>query len=380
MKILLITSVISHHFLPLARRLADSVGPDNFYFVATQPLSEERKSLGWTQDAHENWILRAGENPVDRDIARRWWDKADVILCDQRILERFRDRLDQGRPVIYMSERWWKPPLGMARLLHPRFLRMALAFRALALSPKLHYLAVGGFAASDMSHWAPFPDRMWKWAYYPPEPEEGVLPDRDLSGFEVLWAGRMLRWKRVDTLLRGFSMLVCEAPSAHLTLVGCGPSEISLRRLAANLGLTEHISFHPSMPAQEVRKFMRRSDVYVLPSTGQEGWGAVLNEAMSEGCAVVASQQTGAARTLLIDGENGWLFRAGDWRGLGHILCSIYANPEHRRTVAETGRRAVADLWSPGIAASRLIVFCQALLEGTEIPGYRSGPLSPAMD
>ena len=124
---------------------------------------------------------------------------------------------------------------------------------------------------------------------------------------------------------------------------------------------------------------MQRAHVYVLPSSGQEGWGVVLNEAMSEGCAVVASQQTGAARTMLLDGENGWLFRPGDWRGLGDILCSVRADPERRRAVAEAGRRTVTELWSPLTGGSRFIAVCQALLNGSDLPTYYSGPMSKAM-
>ena len=377
-KVLHATNIVSHHQLPLARRIADLVGSENFRFVATQPPSGERRRLGWTQDDDAPWILRAGESSADRDVAQRWWDEADVVLCGERTLTQFRDRLHKGQLVFYMSERWWKPPIGMARLLHPRFLSMALAFRALASSPRFHFLAVGGFAASDMARWAPFPNRMWKWGYFSPEPGEDVMQDRDRNVFEILWAGRMLHWKRVDTLLRGFSIVAHEAPSAHLTLVGSGPREKSLRHLAARLGLRERVTFRPSVPAQEVRRFMQRAQVYVLPSTGQEGWGAVLNEAMSEGCAVVASQQTGAARSLLLDGENGWLFRAGDWQELGHILCSIRANPERRRAVAEAGRRTVIELWSSGTAASRFVAVCQALLVGSELPFYCSGPMSKA--
>lgn len=378
MKVLHVTNIVSHHQLPLARRIAEIVGPESFRFVAMQPPSGERLRIGWTPDDDAPWILRAGESPADRDVAQRWWDKADVVLCGERILARFRDRLDNGKLVFYMSERWWKPPLGMARLLQPRFLRMALAFRSLALSPSFHFMAVGGFAARDMSRWIPFPNRMWKWGYFPPEPAEDAMRDRDRSGFEVLWAGRMLQWKRVDTLLRGFSIVAHEAPSAHLTLVGSGSREKSLRYLAARLGLGERVTFYPSVPTQEVRRFMRRAHVYVLSSTGQEGWGAVLNEAMSEGCAVVASQQTGAARTMLVDGENSWLFRSGDWRGLGDILCSIRVNPERRRAVAEAGLRTVAELWSPRTAASRFIAVCQALLVGSGLPAYYSGPMSKA--
>ena len=82
---------------------------------------------------------------------------------------------------------------------------------------------------------------------------------------------------------------------------------------------------------------------------------------------------------MLLDGENGWLFRPGDWRGLGEILCSVRVDPGRRQAVAELGRRTVTGLWSPRTGGSRLIAVCQALLESSDLPTYDSGPMSKAV-
>ena len=44
----------------------------------------------------------------------------------------------------------------------------------------------------------------------------------------------------------------------------------------------------------------------------QEGWGAVLNEAMNSGCACIASHAIGSAGFLIEHGENGFVYRDGD--------------------------------------------------------------------
>jgi len=376
MRVLQVTNIVSHHQLPLARQLAARLGPGCFRLAATQAPFPERVRLGWDTGRDEEWVLRPGERRSDQAEYMDWWERSDVVLCGDRLLDLFQSRLERGRLVCYMSERWWKPPIGMARLCFPGSLRMALRFRAMARSPMFQYLAAGKYAASDMGRLVPLGGRSWRWGYFPPEPEDGAVREPGGDTFRVLWAGRMLGWKRVDTLLRGFGVLSKDRGNTRLTLIGRGPRETDLRRLVARLGLCGNVSFQPACQANEVREWMRRADVYVLPSNGYEGWGAVLNEAMGEGCAAVACEEVGAARELIRDGENGRLFRVGDWRGLGAILRSLRDSPLDCKRISEAGVRTVCDEWSPGVAAARLLAVCEAVLGKKAAPEFPSGPMS----
>ena len=378
MKVLQVTNTVSHHQLPLAIHLARIVGSRNFRIAVTGPPNPARIAMGWDGDAEEEWLLKPGERRADVDEYLKWWESCDFVLCGERVYELLKPRLAAGKLAFYMSERWWKPQIGVGRLLYPPFLRMALAFRALATSSHFHYLPMGAYAANDMRVVAPFPNRMWRWGYFPPEAARQRAVMRNAKSYHIMWAGRMLDWKRVDTLLRGFRALVSTAVEARLTLVGNGPTEPRLKKLATDLGLLGHVIFLPSQPAREVRRLMRTADVFVLASNGCEGWGAVINEAMSEGCVVVASSAAGAAKTLIRDGENGVLFRPGDWRQLGSILCTLRTNGPMRDSIAVKARRTIAEEWSPGVAAARLLAVTEALLSGTQPPRFDCGPMCGA--
>jgi len=332
--------------------------------------------LGWSQNETATWLLRAGEQAKDSTELREWWDQADVVLCSERSLDLFSARLNSGKLTFYMSERWWKPPIGRARLLHPPFLKMALTFRHLAASPLFHFLAIGANAARDIRFLTPFPNRLWRWGYFTPEPVTEPLAARGGQGFSVLWAGRMLRWKRVDTLLRAFALLAEHAESAHLTLIGYGPLEPRLRALADRLNLRGRVTFLPSCAAADVRRWMRASEVFVLPSSSYEGWGAVVNEAMAEGCVVVASSVAGSAMSVIRDGQNGLLFNPGDYRQLAGILSQLYVKAQRRKDIAAAGQRTILDEWSPGIAAARFLRVSEALLAGAPTPLYAAGPMA----
>jgi glycosyltransferase involved in cell wall biosynthesis len=186
----------------------------------------------------------------------------------------------------------------------------------------------------------------------------------------------MLSWKSVDTLIRAFALLRNQDSQAHLTLVGEGPCREELKHLVQKLQIEDSVDFHSSMPVSQVRDQMRNAHVYVLPSNGYEGWGAVLNEAMSEGCAVVASEAAGAAKTMIKDGENGLLFRPGDWRRLGELLCQLSDNEPLRLRLAEAGQKTITEYWSPQIASERLLAVSEALLAGQTPPAYSSGPMA----
>jgi len=71
--------MISHHQLPLARKIAEMVGVENFRFAVTDPPHAhiERQQLGWNSQENEPWIIRAGEFDKDQKELEQWWDEAD---------------------------------------------------------------------------------------------------------------------------------------------------------------------------------------------------------------------------------------------------------------------------------------------------------------
>lgn len=336
----------------------------------------ERVALGWDAGESEPWLLRAGEVAAHRVEYEQWWDEADVVIAGYWNIDRLADRLRRGKLTFYMSERWWKPPIGVARLLHPRFALKAARFRRLAQSSYLHFLPIGGYAATDMRRMASFNGRSWDWGYFLSIPEPLPLCRERLGTFRVLWAGRFLSWKRVDTLVRAFALLREQDPDSHLTLVGVGPCRGKMVRLTEELRIAGHVTFLPSMPPPRVRELMRNAHVYVLPSSPYEGWGAVLNEAMSDGCAVVASSGAGSAKTMVRHGQNGLLFEPGDYRQLGRLLVQLSEDESLRRRLAEAGQRTIVDCWSPDIGAERLLCACDALLSRRPVPVYSGGPMA----
>ncbi len=134
------------------------------------------------------------------------------------------------------------------------------------------------------------------------------------EGVKVLWVGRLLKLKRVDTIIKAVGECA-KSKKITLDIYGLGPEDAKLKKLAAKYG--DVIKFYPPVPINEVRKLMREHDVYVFSSNGYEGWGAVVSEALEEGMAVIGTHEAGSSATILPESN---LFYAGDWRRLKELL------------------------------------------------------------
>jgi len=351
------------------------LGADNFRYAVLEPVSAERLKLGYRNDdcVIEPWLLRAYTDNENDHQFRKWYETADIIMTGERSDDLLLKRVRAGKLTFYMSERWWKPPLGKLRLLHPAFAKMAENFRSLVTFSNFHYFPIGALAAQDMSVLGCFSDRIWEWGYFTEVVDEPYMA-RHNNPVRLLWVGRMLALKRIDIILHAASRLRRQGYLFTVDVVGEGPMRSRIRALRTKLGLADIVRLAPSIPADQVHDLMCAADIYVFPSNGSEGWGAVVNEAMSTGCLVVASQATGAATTLIRDGVNGLLFRSGDVRQLSSLIARAISEASWREQLAREGYHTMHDLWNPRVAAQRLMNLSNGLLGRGPMPDYNNGP------
>ena len=107
--------------------------------------------------------------------------------------------------------------------------------------------------------------------------------DASRSTKRVLFAGRLIRRKGVDYLLRAVPRVAAAVP-VHVDIVGIGDQDESLRSLAEELGVTDRVTFHGFVSNEELERRYAEADVFVLPAIvddrgDTEGLGVVLVEA-----------------------------------------------------------------------------------------------------
>ena len=144
--------------------------------------------------------------------------------------------------------------------------------------------------------------------------------------------------KGQETLLEALAQLRHEGKDIELTIVGDGPARGDVERRAAELGLTDVVTFVGALGQDEVGSFYRSADVFCLPSFS-EGVPTVLMEAMASGLPVVATAIMGVPE--LVQDGCGLLVPAGRPDSLAEALERLISDPELRRVLGEAGRHKV---------------------------------------
>jgi D-inositol-3-phosphate glycosyltransferase len=139
-------------------------------------------------------------------------------------------------------------------------------------------------------------------------------PDERLFVF----VGRLEPLKGVDVVLRALALLTAGGrhPEVRLLVLGedsgsgAGGEQARLRRLAAELGLTDRVEFLGSVPQRQLASYYAAADACLMPSYS-ESFGLVGLEAQACGTAVIASNVAGLA-SVVRDGETGFLVDGHD--------------------------------------------------------------------
>ncbi|MCX5242448.1 glycosyltransferase family 4 protein [Streptomyces prunicolor] len=175
----------------------------------------------------------------------------------------------------------------------------------------------------------------------------------------VVCVSRLVPRKGQDTLILAMPRILARQPDAVLLIVGGGPYEKELRRLARETGVTDSVRFTGAVPWAELPAHYGAGDVFAMPCRTRrggldvEGLGIVYLEASATGLPVVAGDSGGAPDAVL-DGETGWVVRGGSPEEAADRIVALLADPELRRNMGERGRQWVEERWRWDLLAEKL--------------------------
>lgn len=151
----------------------------------------------------------------------------------------------------------------------------------------------------------------------------------------VLFVGRLVPRKGVDTLLRGVRLAEQMGADVELTVVGDGSEAAALRRLASDLQL-EHVRFLGFLDRAALPAAFADAEVFVFPTRG-DTFGIALLEAAQAGLALLSSPCAGAGEELVRDGKTGFLVDPRSAQQLAQRLVELDAD---RALCARLGKAA----------------------------------------
>ncbi|MFJ4683284.1 glycosyltransferase family 4 protein [Streptomyces sp. NPDC088789] len=175
----------------------------------------------------------------------------------------------------------------------------------------------------------------------------------------VVCVSRLVPRKGQDTLILALPRILARQPDTALLVVGGGPYEKELHRLAAETGVSRSVVFTGAVPWSSLPAHYGAGDVFAMPSRTRrggldvEGLGIVYLEASATGLPVVAGDSGGAPDAVL-DGETGWVVRGGSVEETADRVVALLEDPALRRRMGERGRQWVEEKWRWDLLAGRL--------------------------
>ena len=168
------------------------------------------------------------------------------------------------------------------------------------------------------------------------------LEDKVVLGF----LGSFYAYEGLDLLIRALPAILRELPQVRLLLVGGGPQEQELKRLAEELGVEHHVVFTGRVPHEQVAGYYRLVDILVYPRLSMRLTDLVTPlkplEAMAQGKLVLASD-VGGHRELISNGRNGILFQAGNESALAESVIDLVRNDDSWDLIRRRGRLFVEE-------------------------------------
>ena len=153
----------------------------------------------------------------------------------------------------------------------------------------------------------------------------------------ILAAGHLNRWshKGFDNLLRVFAMVSPQHPEWRLEIAGSGEEGRGyLAQLAHELGVAERVHFLGFQ--RNIERVMQRASIFAL-SSRFEGFGMVLAEAMSQGCACVSFDCEAGPAEIITDGVDGLLVPNQDNVAMAIAVERLMVNGALRHRLALAG-------------------------------------------
>ena len=369
MKVVFISNYFNHHQKFLSCALACRC---DYTFVSTAEITSERLSLGWGEETEPEYVLHYNK---DRDKAQKALYEADVIIAGSAPEKLVQKCINRTQLVFRYSERPLKNGPEPLKYL-PRLVKWHLHN---PVGKRVYMLCASAYTAPDYAKFGLFKGKCFKWGYFP-EVKEYDSIEKLIEGKKkasILWAGRFLDWKHPDDAVRIASRLKADGYDFEMNIIGTGEMNDALSDMIINEGLEGRVHILGAMKPEEVRRYMEQSQIYLFTSDRKEGWGAVLNESMNSGCAVVACKAIGSAPYLVEDGENGLLYPSGDVDGLYNKVKFLLDNPDEAKRIGKNAYETVSKTWNAEVAAERFIVLAESILSGRKpLDLYECGPCS----
>ena len=375
MTITFFSNFLLHHQTPFCEAMVKRIG-DGFRFVATEPIPQDRLDMGYKNLEDEPYALNAYKDDASYREAMRLGYESDIVILGAASDSFIEKRLDENKLTFRYSERFFKK---FRWRIHPLAIKSHFERDFRYRNKNLYMLCASAYTAPDCRFIFSYPNKTYKWGYFPQItqiPYEILRESKSNNdSVRIIWVSRFIKLKHPEEIIRLVKKLKKDGLRFQIKMLGIGELRERYEHIVNDEKLTDLVSFSGPFSPSEVLYRMQQSDIFLFTSDRNEGWGAVMNEAMSSACAVVACREIGSVPYLIEDGVNGLIYDKRGRNSLYSHVKRLIEDKTLREKLQKNAYDTMKNVWNAEAATDRLLHLIDCIQKGTET-GYTSGPCS----
>lgn len=379
MKVTFYSNFLTHHQVPFCKEMRNKLG-DNFKFVSTMKIFQWRLDMGFKDlDKEYDFVVRAYESEEEKQKAKQLAIDSDIVIIGSTTDELIEERLKQDKITFRYRSRIFIFPDGFFKTIFNKekmqlFYNRHIKYRK---NKNLYLLCANAYGANDFNLFRLYKDKIYKWGYFLETNEYNIdkliEQKENNEKIEIIWVARFINWKHPETVLKLARNLKKQNYNFTIKMLGAGVLEEKIRNNIKKQGLTDYVQVVGQVPSDKVKDYMEKANIFIGTSDSREGWGAVVNEAMNAGCAIVANQKMGSVPFLIKHNENGMMYKS--YRDFEEKVKLLIENKELRDKFSRNAYKSITQEWTSKEAANNIIELFNSIIEGRE-SNVKDGPAS----
>ena len=378
MKIAFYTNFLTHHQLPFCLEMYKKYGND-FTFVSTEKINEERLSLGYKDmDNDYPFVLRAYESKEKYEEALELALETNVAIIGSTTSDVYaKERLKQDKLTFrYYARIFYNGVFSIfdfenSKKVYNRHLKYKN-------NKNLYLLCASSYGPNDFNKLGMYKNKCFKWGYFPETKLyniEELLKQKNNEKIEIIWVGRFIKEKHPEYVIKLAQKLKEKNYNFEIKMIGNGKLFGKVKSQIEKYSLTEQIKLVGAVKSDKVRSYMEKANIFICTSDKTERWGVVLNEAMNSGCAVIAYKGIGGVPFLIKNNENGLAYtRLNDFY---KKTIKVIDNKELREKLSINAYKTISEVWTAKVAVQNFEKLVNSILERKQNP-VKEGPASTA--
>ena len=379
MTITFFTNLIHHHQIPVADEFYKILG-DDYRYVSTMEMPAWLIKSGYDGTLDRPYIIRSYKDESSLNEALRLVDESDVVIFGAAPEEWVINRKKKNKITFHYNERWLKT--NLFRSFAPPELYRVWKNHFQFRNKRTYMLCASAFTSNDVHKYFCYPRKCFKWGYFTKVDAnfkvEATKLDASTSEITpLMWCARFLKLKHPELPIQLATRLKADGYKFVIDMFGSGVELEATKKFAKDMGVEDVVNFRGNLPNDEILSEMRNHPIFLFTSDRNEGWGAVANESMSNGCVLVGSNEIGSVPFLVKDGVNGCIFKSKSIDSLEEKVTMLLDNPDLLESMRNESLRTMREVWSPANAVKQFLNLVE-YIQNDKLSEYKltEGPAS----